>query len=351
MQASDSVDFRPAVSPQQTQVTSLPQKQQENLGKLFNLINKHDSTKELKDFDFANPSSESMQQLISKSNGLIHKLLLEGNDTAAVKMQVRLNNVLHPNAQKNAIFNDVNIFERRATSKAPPNPLFNIGWKSQFELENLLKEYDINECSIDGSLNAGAVMHVTLANEEFVKALNLSYCGKGKLDCSIRDSEGKTCLIVGAKVLAPFNFMRNFLNGHPQDLDAQDNSGATALHYASLYGNVDIVDLLIQKGANPNVKDNAGLTPLDWVKQKTEEDVMNCMRSISLEPLRDSKAKFNSLNYEDVINTKENLKALLERPPSNFDAANPNDYSGISLVQSCMARRPEVLEYLEKLSV
>lgn len=329
---------------------AMPKAQQKNLGKLVKLINKHDTSKELKDFDFENPSSGSMQKLISKSQNLIHQLLLEGKDKSAKKLQIKLNNALYPNAQLTD--HGVTLFDIESDQQTTPSPpLFELQWKNRRELEALLEKYDINECLIVGDVNFGTPLHFALANEQFIEAINLSCCSKGKLDCSIKDCEGKTILIIAAKVLAPPNFMRNFLNNHPnQNLDAQDNSGATALHYACLYGNVKIVEMLIERGADSTIKDNLGLTPLDWVKQKTPEDLMNCLRSISLEPHRDSKAKDNTLNYIALINTKENLEALTERTSSkSFKRANPKDYSGISLMQACLDNQPNVIEYLEKL--
>jgi uncharacterized protein len=46
------------------------------------------------------------------------------------------------------------------------------------------------------------------------------------------------------------------------DLDATDPDGATALALAAINGHADIVSLLLDKGANPNVADRTGMTPL-----------------------------------------------------------------------------------------
>lgn len=45
-------------------------------------------------------------------------------------------------------------------------------------------------------------------------------------------------------------------------IDQRNLGGATALHLAARQGNFEIVEILIQAGANPNITDNEGWTPL-----------------------------------------------------------------------------------------
>jgi len=53
--------------------------------------------------------------------------------------------------------------------------------------------------------------------------------------------------------------------------DVNANSyGWTPLHNAASWGRKEIVELLIAGGADVNAKDNAGTTPLDWAKNKSE---------------------------------------------------------------------------------
>ncbi|WP_413665078.1 ankyrin repeat domain-containing protein [Microbulbifer sp. CNSA002] len=46
------------------------------------------------------------------------------------------------------------------------------------------------------------------------------------------------------------------------DLDAQDSKGYTALHFASQYKNVEIVDLLLKQGVDVSMLDSWGNTAL-----------------------------------------------------------------------------------------
>ena len=47
-----------------------------------------------------------------------------------------------------------------------------------------------------------------------------------------------------------------------KDVNARDKDGRTLLHYAANKGYLEIVRLLLEKGANINVQDNDGRTPL-----------------------------------------------------------------------------------------
>lgn len=55
----------------------------------------------------------------------------------------------------------------------------------------------------------------------------------------------------------------NQLFGQGLEIKSPNEEGHTALHEASFYGRVDLMDGLIAKGANPNVKDKHQDTPLD----------------------------------------------------------------------------------------
>lgn len=51
-------------------------------------------------------------------------------------------------------------------------------------------------------------------------------------------------------------------------IDTQNNVGDTPLHYAAHYENLEIVQLLLENGANANIKNYKGETPLDVARQQ-----------------------------------------------------------------------------------
>ena len=48
----------------------------------------------------------------------------------------------------------------------------------------------------------------------------------------------------------------------------KNNHGETPLHIAAREGHIDIAELLINKGADVNAKNNYGKTPFDYAKNE-----------------------------------------------------------------------------------
>jgi ankyrin repeat protein len=60
--------------------------------------------------------------------------------------------------------------------------------------------------------------------------------------------------------------LRRQLDRHV-DIDSRDSLGRTALMLATLRGQAEAVDLLLDNGADPNVADNRGTTPVQVARQ------------------------------------------------------------------------------------
>ncbi|XP_037095125.1 ankyrin repeat domain-containing protein 50 [Syngnathus acus] len=91
-------------------------------------------------------------------------------------------------------------------------------------------------------------------------------------DTDVRDAEGRPLLYL--LVLEGRLHMSTLLieKGEPP-LESTDSEGRTALHVASWRGNVDVVDLLLKHGANPNAQDAEGRPPLHSVAWTRHADV------------------------------------------------------------------------------
>ena len=68
------------------------------------------------------------------------------------------------------------------------------------------------------------------------------------------------------------------------DVDAVDDNHSSLLHVASFYGNVEVVRLLLERGANTNVRNSEGQTPLHRILVKFEDkDVLGAIQLLLLE--------------------------------------------------------------------
>ncbi len=64
----------------------------------------------------------------------------------------------------------------------------------------------------------------------------------------------------------------------PVNLDSRDSLGRTALMLATLRGHAGAVDLLLEHGADPNVADDHGVTPLQVAKNEKKAAIATALR-------------------------------------------------------------------------
>jgi ankyrin repeat protein len=66
--------------------------------------------------------------------------------------------------------------------------------------------------------------------------------------------------------------VRELLATDPQAVGVKDDQGATPLHYATLNGHREIVELLLERGADINARDDQfGATPSGWAIEYLRE--------------------------------------------------------------------------------
>ena len=64
-------------------------------------------------------------------------------------------------------------------------------------------------------------------------------------------------------------------------LDIQDCAGLTALHYAALIQNNKMLTMLLENGANPNVKDSNDETPLNSASEEGKKILLKYLNKSS----------------------------------------------------------------------
>ena len=63
------------------------------------------------------------------------------------------------------------------------------------------------------------------------------------------------------------------------NVNARDNTGATALHYGAGQGHLSIVQTLLAHGANPNSQDGLGKTPMMAAAEVGYRDIIEALRA------------------------------------------------------------------------
>ena len=70
------------------------------------------------------------------------------------------------------------------------------------------------------------------------------------------------------------------------DVNIKDNDGDTPLHYAASGGHLDVVKFLVENGADVNAKDKYGRTPLDVAKPKVRWVLEDLIKRVGESPVQ-----------------------------------------------------------------
>ena len=96
------------------------------------------------------------------------------------------------------------------------------------------------------------------------------------------------------------------------DVNVRNIYGKTALHWVSYIGNKDIVEALIRAGADVNIQDNNGWTALHWTTFYRCLDCIEILLRAGADVNIQDKNGITALHMASMINNnKEHLEALL----------------------------------------
>jgi ankyrin repeat protein len=95
---------------------------------------------------------------------------------------------------------------------------------------------------------------------------NVGYLLENGANPAIRDENGDTPFHLAEAAVSQDSAILDLLLSYENKpkIDERDNAGMTALHVAFKESNFNAARFLLSKGANTNVADENGLTPLDW---------------------------------------------------------------------------------------
>ena len=94
------------------------------------------------------------------------------------------------------------------------------------------------------------------------------------------DRLGRTPLHYAASQKTGLSYITNLLKAGA-NIDYQDHSGVTPLHLACRFGNISLVRMLIDEGANKHLRDAQDMSPLDHAKEKVRI-ISNLIKIVSI---------------------------------------------------------------------
>ncbi len=112
--------------------------------------------------------------------------------------------------------------------------------------------------------NGHTALHIA-ATKKYSSVIEVLFAAGA--DPNMGDNEDDFCLIYLPQVRAPYRIWKLFID-HPQiNVNRQNHAGVSSLHYMAKWNTpIDIFELMFSKGANINIRDNSGRTPLDMAE-------------------------------------------------------------------------------------
>jgi ankyrin repeat protein len=105
-------------------------------------------------------------------------------------------------------------------------------------------------------------------------------------------------------------------------VDATQN-GQTALHFAAMNGKIDIISILIARGAKVDIQDDQGVTPLMLAASQGKLDAVQTLLAQGAKIETQNKLGENALHIAGAHGKKEIVAALLDRG-ANIHATTNN---------------------------
>lgn len=132
----------------------------------------------------------------------------------------------------------------------------------------------------------------------------------GKIN--VQNNNGATLLMTSIRQNRNYSYASsNLLLKNKVDPDMQNKHGETALSYAAIYRNPDIVQLLLDYKANPNLPNNTGDTPLNIAAQYNYNDLVIMFLKNGADPYIKNKQHLSFFDiYSGKLDNPEIQKAL-----------------------------------------
>ncbi|KAK6192984.1 hypothetical protein LQW54_012929 [Pestalotiopsis sp. IQ-011] len=176
---------------------------------------------------------------------------------------------------------------------------------------------------------------------------------EGTYDLGEADPKGQTPLIL-AIMLEDKSCVDELLKKAPKQshiLDAQDFHGKTALAYAVLKSDHELVTALLEKGADPRVTDCRGYSPLYWAVRtastETFEAIITSMRKFEMEVTEHLNI---AIHGASASSSRQAFEKLLEWDDVDVTFPTPDGWTPLYTLQRYESNRMERI-LIEKLGL
>jgi ankyrin repeat protein len=164
---------------------------------------------------------------------------------------------------------------------------------------------------------------------------------QGDIDVNALHFDFQTALMAAAQ-LRRVDFVRELLKAGA-DVNAKNKRNWTALHFAVLWGNSEIVQLLVDAKSNVNeAEETFGLTPLMWAARDGNLKTIDILVDAGANLFQKDKFGKSAILFAAEGGKPEVIKKFLSL---GFDANTADDYSGRTALIAAV-RYPEAIKVL-----
>ncbi len=117
------------------------------------------------------------------------------------------------------------------------------------------------------------------------------------------------------------------------DVNAEDDSGYTALMEASFNGHLDVVELLIKNGADVNETNNHGATALMWASAYNHIEIVKCLVKNNADVNIKNKEDCTALIWASRYDNAEIVEYLIKND-ANIDVKNKEGLTALMLAST-----------------
>jgi hypothetical protein len=214
---------------------------------------------------------------LTELHGMTGVIIGDENGLEKDEIMIKLDSVV---GDVNRVKLQMTMFEILPHQPPAPQPLLNtalilaVRQHINSDIIRALLDAGANPDARDSEGNTALMLAVMLRPNNFDLIHALLDAGANP---NARDSNRRNALMIWLRTqdLRDYNDMCHYRHCYQllnkTDVHWRDIKGVTALMYAVEQGNTDIVNKLISKGANPNVKDEQGMSALTRAKAKRQK--------------------------------------------------------------------------------